>query len=490
MATANQTPSDSTARGKPLGKTTASTDPNKVQEVTARLRKVQYKIVCAAKNLPYVEGASHLKGLPYVIANAASGAAIYPKQGGAKSFATFSGKHLCETVVVNVPEDVEEVAIFLGNDAYATRRRKPLFKLKPAESGATVVTLYETYLADKKMKIRQDEPDTRKSYPKAGHGQAASAANERSFVGYLTGDVWADFSHEYTVADIKRLCHPATMKRIFAADSGRGPVPQPGGLGETAQPPTDEQRRLALAMGIPRAAADATYVAPSAQQVLASSGAFKPVGGGLNGAEIAKIVGATSAGDTAGALKPGADEVLEIKDWVQVLAPIYSQMPDGLTDNRAQGGGVFHLPIVNIRLRFAHDSFANAILTSERTTVQQVLRRTSPLAYKAIVEAAWKSGVDVVQVTSTWRPILGSMLHRMGVALDVNVVDDLDDKQPEFQVNLTSGKEPTKVYAAFQKEVWGNPSVPGFKADPWKREPSDNLHKNHLHVTASNPDAS
>jgi hypothetical protein len=71
--------------GKPLGSTKASTDPTKQQVVKAKLRYVQYKIVCAPKNTPYVEEKSHLGGLPYVIVNAVTGTAIYPKPGSKKT---------------------------------------------------------------------------------------------------------------------------------------------------------------------------------------------------------------------------------------------------------------------------------------------------------------------------------------------------------------------------------------------------------------------
>ena len=112
------------SRRKSLGKTTASTDPTKQQVVVARNRKVQYKIVCAPLNGKFVtDSASYLTNTPYAIANAADGKVFYPKEGSKPSFAKLTGKYLSFTAIVSIPEDVEEVVLFLANDAYKKRRK-------------------------------------------------------------------------------------------------------------------------------------------------------------------------------------------------------------------------------------------------------------------------------------------------------------------------------------------------------------------------------
>jgi len=51
------------------------------------------------------------------------------------------------------------------------------------------------------------------------------------------------------------------------------------------------------------------------------------------------------------------------------------------------------------------------------------LPRVHPLGYLALVDAALDANVDKVTLSSTWRPILGSIAHRAGIGLDVNYLD-------------------------------------------------------------------
>jgi hypothetical protein len=456
--------------GKPLGSTKASTDPTKQQVVKAKLRYVQYKIVCAPKNPPYVTDApSNLNRTPFALANAADGKVFYPKEGSKPSFAKLSGSSISQTAAVLVPDAVQEVVIFLGNDAYKSRRKTKLFKVKPADTGTTVVTIYETYSKDTRINNLKTGAKTAKLYPQAEQSQTTQSADDKSFVGYLTGDVWTDFSYEYSIADIKRLCKPSELERIFTADSGRGVAPEASLLS-----PSSDLRSVAFAMGLPKMAIDNTYVAPKTRPFTS----LQP--------EVASSSPTPADLAVPSALKAGDKEKLSIADWSRLLAPIYTGLPTGLTNPRAEGGGEFHLPIVNIRLKYNDSSFKNAILTSERTTVQQILKRTSPLAYQAVIEAAWKSGIDELEISSTWRPMLGSNQHRMGVALDVLYVDDLDDKKPSFSVHINSGAKPSELYKTFQADLSSNTDNIKLLKDPWKN--TDANHKNHLHLKTSDPD--
>lgn len=47
------------------------------------------------------------------------------------------------------------------------------------------------------------------------------------------------------------------------------------------------------------------------------------------------------------------------------------------------------------------------------------LPRVHPLAYVSLIEAAHAAGVELMIVTSGWRPMLGSIAHRAGLGLDV-----------------------------------------------------------------------
>jgi hypothetical protein len=50
------------------------------------------------------------------------------------------------------------------------------------------------------------------------------------------------------------------------------------------------------------------------------------------------------------------------------------------------------------------------------------LTRVHPGGYAALFNAAIDNGVDRIVVTSCWRPMLGSIAHRLGLGLDVNFV--------------------------------------------------------------------
>lgn len=51
------------------------------------------------------------------------------------------------------------------------------------------------------------------------------------------------------------------------------------------------------------------------------------------------------------------------------------------------------------------------------------LPRVHPHGYLALIEAAFDAGIEKVTLTSTWRPMVGSIAHRAGLGLDVNHLD-------------------------------------------------------------------
>lgn len=80
--------------------------------------------------------------------------------------------------------------------------------------------------------------------------------------------------------------------------------------------------------------------------------------------------------------------------------------------------------MLGITLKVSNRTVANAINASASTTVQQALRRTSPCAFAAILMGAWRLNIDTINLSSSWRPMLGSRLHKMGAGLDVTEMVD------------------------------------------------------------------
>jgi hypothetical protein len=56
------------------------------------------------------------------------------------------------------------------------------------------------------------------------------------------------------------------------------------------------------------------------------------------------------------------------------------------------------------------------------TLLKDGLPRVHPAGYAALFSAALEHGIDALQVTSCWRPLLGSIAHRAGLGLDVGYV--------------------------------------------------------------------
>lgn len=52
------------------------------------------------------------------------------------------------------------------------------------------------------------------------------------------------------------------------------------------------------------------------------------------------------------------------------------------------------------------------------------LTRVHPLGFYALLEAGRVAGVTQINITSCWRPSLGSIAHRAGIGLDVNIIAD------------------------------------------------------------------
>lgn len=337
----------------------------------------------------------------------------------------------------------------MGNDAYEARRISPLFRVTPNAEGLTVVYIHE--LPHLRLSRLQASPATTAAYPVAAHAQTFKKPDD-THIGYLTGDVWKDFSYEFSITDISRLCAPSTLTRPFAEDRGRNRV---------------------------RPAATRPELPPTA------TGEGRP---------IPPFPGRHEVVPPPALPRPDTQETLIIDDWAAVLLPIFEGRYDGLIGARHSDWGChIDLPIVNIRLRYQQGAFANAIGAGERITVADVLKRTNPLTYKGVIEAAWKSGIDELVLSSTWRPMLGSVLHRMGVGLDVVFVDDFDDRDAQgrpinrFQVNIASGAR-SRLYSTFEAIVFADSeNLGGFKADPWLN--TDQTHRNHLHVSAVDPDA-
>lgn len=71
---------------------------------------------------------------------------------------------------------------------------------------------------------------------------------------------------------------------------------------------------------------------------------------------------------------------------------------------------------------------------------KDVLPRVHPEGFVALIEAAREAEVETLKLTSTWRPMIGSIAHRAGLGLDVKYLDTAQLNREELR-----GKKPTKA---------------------------------------------
>lgn len=143
-------------------------------------------------------------------------------------------------------------------------------------------------------------------------------------------------------------------------------------------------------------------------------------------------------------------------------------------------------PSGNVRTHVANYNERNDIHT-----------RVSPRTYAALIQAAEMAGLNEIALSSGWRPMVGSVIHRIGLGLDVSVVKN---GQTEEIINRrTLGVPDPENFANFRKELAALKRTVRQLFDPWMMDadstdntpatpnrrttPNETLHKDHLHIT-------
>lgn len=79
---------------------------------------------------------------------------------------------------------------------------------------------------------------------------------------------------------------------------------------------------------------------------------------------------------------------------------------------------------------------------SSYTLLADGLTRVHPAGYAAIFVAALSNGIESLNVTSCWRPMLGSIAHRAGLGLDINYIGKTRLNRQELR-NAYLGNKPS-----------------------------------------------
>lgn len=124
--------------------------------------------------------------------------------------------------------------------------------------------------------------------------------------------------------------------------------------------------------------------------------------------------------------------------------------------------------------------------------------RVSPRTYAALIQAAEMAGLSEITLSSGWRPMVGSAIHRIGLGLDVQVVKK---GQAEEIVLRSEARFPgSKNFVRLRSELAALKNTVRQIFDPWMMDAdstdntpatpnklitdNEKLHINHLHITA------
>ena len=124
--------------------------------------------------------------------------------------------------------------------------------------------------------------------------------------------------------------------------------------------------------------------------------------------------------------------------------------------------------------------------------------RVSPRTYAALIQAAEMADLNEITLSSGWRPMVGSVIHRIGLGLDVSVVKN--GQTEEILNRRTPGVPDPENFSNFRKELAALKRTVRQLFDPWMMDadstdntpatpnrrttPNETLHKDHLHITA------
>jgi hypothetical protein len=130
---------------------------------------------------------------------------------------------------------------------------------------------------------------------------------------------------------------------------------------------------------------------------------------------------------------------------------IYSGLPTAqlLVQFPASDGAPAHA----LRVAFADSENARANITY-CSLLNDVLPRTHPAAFAALLSEAYKAGVTEVHVTSCWRPMLGSIAHRAGLGLDIVYVANASQTVRINRVGLTGAGGRNPNIRAREKQLY------------------------------------
>lgn len=105
-----------------------------------------------------------------------------------------------------------------------------------------------------------------------------------------------------------------------------------------------------------------------------------------------------------------------------------------------------------LKIVWPSSAFGNAManittIASLTDAKNEIIPRVHPQTYKAFLKAAFEIDAEEMEINSGWRPMLGSVLHRIGVGLDVGRIKANGGNQNFSRSSTAAEKEYAKLMA-------------------------------------------
>jgi hypothetical protein len=392
-------------------------------------QRIQYLI----DNVDKVGGHENkLLNLPYLIVDVDSGEILSrsPNSVGGPSLMKGDATQV-HTDAVDV-DGVKTVGLVFGNATDDSGRWKDplndliLYQVEPKEEGLTQVFITE---------IAKSGDDI------------ALKLGENIYKAQLNGKTWAHVARHYTVDDIETLI-PGDSAEIVAAHPNEMQI----AYAEARKLITDQEAEAYRAARVTKKTVPETPPKAAAPKVAAV---------------------------------PELPPLRFTCSWVELLAPIYDGDIVGKDAEKSSGGGTLLISPLGLTIELSATACGNAVNIC-KISKQETLRRTHPYTYMMLLDACRESGVTHVRIESTWRPMYGSVLHKLGDAMDLTLVENEDHHAEAFRYG--GGKVNTLAQAfgeALYKHRYAVQRALFYIGDAYNPgSPTDKAHNNHLHFTA------
>lgn len=103
--------------------------------------------------------------------------------------------------------------------------------------------------------------------------------------------------------------------------------------------------------------------------------------------------------------------------------------------------GTSGMPSRTLAVGFADSSNPHENINNNYALLTDGLPRVHPAGYAALFTAALENSITAITLSSCWRPMLGSIVHRIGLGLDVSVLGGTKLNRQELR-NAFSGSAP------------------------------------------------